>query len=144
MDDVVVHLPISRSRWCTLSVSVLGHTYSLMTTFVPSIQRGSGSRGSPEIQQHNDVMRWRIPRSGLRQAEDHGMEQRVERKGGEASPWEGKPSPSFYRGGVGSPRGGVRPTHGAPTSSPLDVSGSHTHTHSCSLNCPLGKSKGFL
>ena len=63
----------------TGSASVLGHTYCLMTTSVPSIQRGSGSsRTTKELQQHDGVVWKRTNRPWLRQADGREVEQREE------------------------------------------------------------------
>src|SRR3954471_14684296 len=113
----------------TLSVSVIGHTYSLMTTFVPSIQRGNGSRGSlgnlaarrrgvvEKLDGHDITKRmtkrWR---SGRRERDKNKCVGR------------GSSHPSFYRRGW-QPR--IWRAFGCPHLSPNHVSGVFTQpTHS--------------
>jgi hypothetical protein len=72
-------LKIVKMNAATGGASVLGHTYGLMTTSVPSIQRGSGSsRTTKELQQHDGVVWWRTKRPWLRQADGREVEQREE------------------------------------------------------------------
>ena len=112
VDDVVIHADLKIVKMCaaTGSASVLGHTYGLMTTSAPSIQRGSrSSRTTKELQQHDSVVWWRTKRPWLRQADGWKVEQREE---GERDKCVGRGSshPSLYR------RGREPQIWGAPTS----------------------------
>ena len=72
-------LKIVKMCAATSSDSVLGHTYVLMTTSVPLIQQGGGSRGSTG--NSNSTTAWsggETRRLGLRKADDHEVEQREE------------------------------------------------------------------
>ena len=118
--DVVELTPISRPRRCapqTGGASVIGHTFSLMTTSVPSIQRGSGSRGSsgiPAARRRGVVDNSTVR---LRQADDHGMEQQVEGERDDSKYiWERELMPSIYKRRGAATRPHAAKHGGAPTS----------------------------
>jgi len=115
VDDVDDHLPISRSRRRALqtsSASVLGHTYGLTKTSVPSLQLGSGSRGSTRT---SNTTAWWWRNNSSRASPKPWLvtvEQREERPRGENEQLRERSSTLQYIGGRRTPRGGVRLAHG--------------------------------
>jgi len=129
---VADHLTVSRPRWRasqTSGASVLGHTYGLTKTSVPSLQLGSGSRGSTGT---SNTTAWWWRNNSSRVSPKPWLvtvEQREERpRGGrEWANLEDELYPPIYRREEHPKGWGAPAPWWQPPSLPLHVSGHSTH-----------------